>query len=309
MKNRIFGHPIANIVATFLMLGIIISCSGESEIQEEEAMKISDLFPSDMDGWSPSGEFETYDREGIFTYINGAGEIYRMYDFREVWVRHYKKEGLPKITVEIFDMGKPEDAYGVFLHASQGGDAGIGQGSEFNGGLLSFWQGRYYVTLLPEKLTDETQQAVLNAGNQIAKKIGAKGKKPELVLYMPVENKIANSLKYFHLHTSLNYHYYLASENILNLSENTDAALAAYDPDRIYLVLIEYPSPEDADDARSSFISEYIPEAGEEGIYEVQSNNWTAIEKSGAYLIVVFDAGSKQACLDLIKKVKESLTK
>ncbi len=308
MKNGIFKHSIVNIVAAFLIMGIIISCSGESEVQEDEAMKISDLFPSGIDGWSPSGEFETYDREGIFTYINGAGEVYRMYDFREVWVRHYKKEGAPEITVEIFDMGKPEDAYGVFLHASQGGDAGIGQCSEFNGGLLSFWQGRYYVTLLPEKLNDETKQAVLNAGNEIAKNIGDKGEEPELVSYMPKENRIANSLKYFHLHTSLNYHYYLASENILNLGENTDAALAIYDPERVYLVLIEYPSSGDADGARSRFISEYIPEAGEPGIYEVQSDDWTAIDKSNESLIVVFYADSKQACLDLIDKVKENLT-
>ncbi|MBD3218388.1 MAG: hypothetical protein GF310_08945 [candidate division Zixibacteria bacterium] len=309
MKNGIFGHPTVNIIVAFLILSIFISCSGENEIQKDEAMKISDLFPSEIDGWSPSGEFETYDREGIFTYINGAGEVYRMYDFREVWVRHYEKEGAPEITVEIFDMGKPEDAYGVFQHASQGGDAGIGRESEFNGGLLSFWQGCYYVTLLPEKLTDDTKQAVLNAGSEIAKKIGDKGEKPELVSYMPTENRIANSLKYFHLHTSLNYHYYLASENILNLNESTDAALAVYDPDRVYLVLIEYPSPEDAEDARSSFISAYIPEAAEEGIYEVQSDNWTAIDKSNDYLIVVFDADSKQACLDLIKNVKENLTK
>ena len=174
MKFKLLNIRMTNIIAVLLIISIIISCSGESEIQKDEAM-IKELFPDQIDGWQPNGEFETYDRDGIFTYIDGAGEVYRMYDFREVWVRHYEKDGAPKITVEIFDMGKPEDAYGVFQHASQGGSAGIGQDSEFNGGLLSFWQDRYYVTLMPEQLTDETEQAVRNAAQEISRRIGETG--------------------------------------------------------------------------------------------------------------------------------------
>ncbi|HEQ99913.1 MAG TPA: hypothetical protein ENO22_11305 [candidate division Zixibacteria bacterium] len=306
MKLRLTNIRIIKLVAALLIISIILSCSGESKIEKDEAM-IKELFPDEIDGWKPAGDFETYDREGIFTYIDGAGEVYRMYDFREVWVRHYEKEDAPSITVEIFDMGKSEDAYGVFQHASQGGDAGIGQDSEFNGGLLSFWQDRYYVTLLPQKLTEETEPAVLNAGQEISRRIGDTGRLPEIVSYMPEEHRIQSSLKFFHLHTSLNYHYYLASENILNLNENVNAALAVYEPDRAYLVLIAFPSAEEAKVARSSFISAYIPEAREEGFYEIQSDSWTAIERSGRYLVAVFDAGSKQRCLDLINDVKENL--
>jgi hypothetical protein len=301
---KIYG---ANLVFAVLVFSIFISCSDNSDTRAKEDMRISELFPDEIDGWMPSGDFETYDRDGIFTYIDGAGEVYRMYDFREVWVRQYRKNGAPQIIIEVFDMGKPEDAYGVYRHASRGGDAGIGQNSEFNGGLLSFWQGRFYITLLPEKLTDETRNAVLDAGKEIAGKIEDGGQAPKLVSYMPVENRIANSLKYFHLYTSLNYHYYLASENILDLSKDTDAALAVYEPDRTYLVLIEYPSPDKAAGARSSFISAYIPEAGEEGIYEIQSDSWTAIDRVDSYLVMVFDAVSKQACLDIINKVKNGL--
>ncbi|NIS15965.1 MAG: hypothetical protein GWN00_24360 [Aliifodinibius sp.] len=306
MKFRLSNIRIINIIAALSMISIIISCSGESEIQKDEVM-ITKLFPDQIGEWKPEGDFETYDREGIFTYINGAGEVYRMYDFSEVWVRHYEKEGASEITVEIFDMGKPQDAYGVFQHASQGGDAGIGQDSEFNGGLLSFWQDRYYVTLMPKQLTDETEQAVRNAAQEISRRIGETGQLPELVSYLPEENRVPNSLKFFHLHTSLNYHYYLASENILNLNENVDAALAIYEPDRAYLALIAYPSPEDAEEARASFISAYIPEAGDDGIYEIQPGKWTAIEEFGRYLIAVFDADSNQRCSDLINAAKENL--
>ena len=306
MKFRLSNIRIINIIAALLIISIIISCSGESEIQKDEVM-ITRLFPDQIGEWKPAGDFEIYDREGIFTYIDGAGEVYRMYDFREVWVRHYEKEAASEITVEIFDMGKPGDAYGVFQHASQGGSAGIGQDSEFNGGLLSFWQDRYYVTLMPEKLSEETEQAVRNAAQEISQRIGETGQVPKIVSYLPKENRVQNSLKFFHLHTSLNYHYYLASENILNLNKNVEAALAIYEPERAYLALFAYPSSEDAEGARSSFISAYIPEAGEEGIYEIQTDKWTAIEKSGNYLIAVFDAASKQRCQSLINAVKENL--
>ena len=61
----------------------------------------------------------TYDREAIFDYINGAGEVYRSYAFRDVLVARYARDSGDEVTVELFDMGLTEDAYGVFSYARE----------------------------------------------------------------------------------------------------------------------------------------------------------------------------------------------
>ena len=79
---------------------------------------------------------QTFDAETIFGYIDGAGEVYRSYNMKFLVSRRFHKDGKPDIVVDLFDMGSPEDAFGVFTHDLDGEDAGIGQGSNYKAGLL-----------------------------------------------------------------------------------------------------------------------------------------------------------------------------
>jgi len=54
----------------------------------------------------------------------------------------YGKGGEPQITVELFDMGTPDDAYGVFSYGREQEETGIGGGYELRSSVLSFWQNR-----------------------------------------------------------------------------------------------------------------------------------------------------------------------
>jgi len=105
----------------------------------------------------------------------------------------------------------------------------------------------------------------------------------------------------------LNYHYYLSDENILNLDKNTEAVLARYSPDDTYFVCIAYPSGELASKGYRSFKSLYIPEAGDEGVYEINPNKWTAIKQKGRYLLIVFDAVGRDSALAMIESVDNRL--
>lgn len=76
--------------------------------------------PDEVLGWKWDGKEEVYDRETIFDYINGMGEIYRAYNFLQVFVRRYEKLNRTTITVDLFDMGSPEDAFGVWTFERDG---------------------------------------------------------------------------------------------------------------------------------------------------------------------------------------------
>ncbi len=289
--------PAIAVVLLLVTLIIISACSNREEKEDQPEMRseIEPLFPMELNGWTPTGEFNVYDYDGIYRYINGAGEVYRMYDYREVWVRKYIREGRPPITIEIFDMGKPEDAYGIFLHSTQTGNGEFGQGSAMIGGVLMFWQHRYFVSIYPEEMTPASQEAAESMARVISDNIGKTGNKPKIVDYLPEENQVENSLRYFHLHTSLNYHYYLSDTNFLMLDENTEAALARYHPGRTFMVCIEYQSENMARQALESFTESYIPDAGEDRTLEIETDRWTAIRQHGPFLMVIFDAESREA--------------
>ena len=103
------------------------------------------------------------------------GELYIAYNFNGVKVRRYEKSGQPPITAEVYDMGTSEDAFGVFSFERQDEEAGIGQGSEFGGGLLRFWKGKFFVSVFAEGQGKEAEAATLELGKVIAKSIDATG--------------------------------------------------------------------------------------------------------------------------------------
>ena len=102
-----------------------------------EDLELGNILPKEINGWK-TGEDRIYDRESIFKYLNGSGEVYRAFNFTKLFARHYIKEGQPKIIADLFDMATDKDAFGIFSHGYEGTEIGIGQGSNYMGGLLSF---------------------------------------------------------------------------------------------------------------------------------------------------------------------------
>ena len=100
----------------------LIACTGQDE--DEQMPPLIDLLPERFGAWTRSENTDVYDRETIFDYINGAGEVYRSYDFSEVLVDRYSSGQGSDVLVELFDMGSPDDAYGVFSYARESEEAG-----------------------------------------------------------------------------------------------------------------------------------------------------------------------------------------
>ncbi len=267
------------------------------------------ILTDDIEGWKATDSVEIYNWETIFDYMNGAGEVYRLYDYRKLAVKRYTHDKHPAITVELFDMGTPEDAYGIFSHSRTGDDVGVGMGSEYRGGLLCFFKGRFFACVYAEKQTDETRQAVFELARTIDKKITGESRLPDILQYLPEENMHKQSVRYFHKHTSLNCHYYLAEQNILNLSDKTEAVLARFTPDDVYLLFIRYDDHTRAQEAIDSFIAGYIPEAKESGLAQIEQNKWVKAILSKNYVIVVFDAATAEQAETLANSVIERINK
>lgn len=300
------GFATAVFLAT-ICTAILVTCS--STDKDEGEVNMRELVPEEIHGWIMQDEVEIYDRETIFDYIDGAGEIYLMYAFRKVAVFRLVGAAEPDISVEVFDMGSSGDAFGIFSHAREGEELGIGQGSEYRGGVLCFWKAHFFVCIVPQNETAETKKAVGDLARKIAGNIPLIGAKPELLDCLPEDGLVGNTVRYFHRHTSLNYHYFVASENILQLGEHTQAVLAQYEPEQGSLLCIRYQNQQQAKDALDTFVTSYVPEARETGIVQIDDGKWVAAEQSGNFVLVVFDASTKTAGENLMTAVQGKLSK
>ncbi len=299
------GNIAGAIAAVIICTIIIISCSGSGEKEEPSAM--DKLVPAEMLGWKAQPETEKYDRETIFDYINGAGEVYLSYGFQKVDVTRFSKADAPEISVEIFDMKTPEDAYGVFSHSRESEEEGIGGGYEFGGSLLCFWKGQYFACVRSDEDTPESKDAVFAMARSIDSSIASAGNKPDVVGFLPSSNLGKGSVRYFHSQASLNYHYFLSEENLLHLDTNTQAALGSYNPGNVNLLCVQYPNPDLARAAYDSFIDGFMPEGKETGAAKVENHRWVVAEVIDNCVVIVFDVKHEMAGRTLLKSCAENI--
>ena len=285
-----------------LLCGALSGCGGPGSNSDASAM----LLPDRIDDWVRQDPPTTYDRETIFDYIDGAGEVYRSYAFADVAVARYARPGGPEVTVEIFDMGNAADAYGVFSYAREQEEPGIGGGFERKGSVLCFWQDRYYVCVAAERVAaDDT--SLEDIARELSRTLPPTSERPTLLDALPVGERIPLSERFFHLHQTLNYHYYLARENVLELGTDTDAVLARYQPGRTYVVVVAYPGESQAASAAASFRRAMMPDAGEEATAATSTDTFTSAEQAGRYVVVVLDAVTATAADELKRATLERL--
>jgi len=77
-------------------------------------------FP-DVDGWTLSGDVAIYNADNLWEYIDGAAELFIEYDVQTCMTADLSA-GDVIVTIELYDMGSPLNAFGVFKreHPSPG---------------------------------------------------------------------------------------------------------------------------------------------------------------------------------------------
>jgi len=67
----------------------------------------------EIDGWKADGKVNIHRKNDLWKYINGAAEMFLMYDFQMLRFREFSKGGM-EMTVEIYDMATPLNAFGIY---------------------------------------------------------------------------------------------------------------------------------------------------------------------------------------------------
>jgi hypothetical protein len=229
-----------------------------ARLEAKVASSLPSLLPEVMK-WELSEEPEMYLPETLFEYINGAAEIYIVYDFEELIVAQFKKQNAPAfLTVEIYDMGKVKNAFGIYS-AERFPDShflSIGNGGYVEEGTLNFIVDRYYIKLLCFDCEDESEKILRNFSQEILKKVKNPKGLPSLLSSFPQKGLLEYSEKY-------------VLRNFLGYSFLHDGYVASFKVGELEFecFIIE---GEDVEDAQS-MLSQYLDKKKGADVYEISS--------------------------------------
>ncbi|MFH1335983.1 MAG: DUF6599 family protein, partial [Candidatus Zixiibacteriota bacterium] len=257
---------------------------------------------------------ETYNRRNIFDYMDGGAELYLAYDFQQVAVQKYLPTNQDSaeeksITVEIWQMNSPEDAYGVFSLDQEGEKVPIGQNGVYDAGYLRFRKNVYVVRIL--QMVASSKETIFRWGKEIDQKIQKESKLPLLVQQVPPDSLLSGSVCFFHQQIILNNLYPISDQDRLNLNTETDCVLAEFRvcDDHLKLLLIRYPDTTGAEVVEKNIKEPYIAKGGlaTDKIFMSHENGLLGMELSGNHLVLVFNGKDKQNVFWLLAKAVNSL--
>jgi hypothetical protein len=297
---------------TFFVIMVWIFTIAEIAKGEEKGKMNQEIsLSSEVGGWKWDEKEMRYNSKTLFEYIDGTAELYLAYGFQNLRVRRFEKSNQPPLIVELYEMASSEDAYGVFSFEHQDEAVGIGQGSEFGGGLLRFWKGKYFVSVYAEGEGAEVESGILKMGRAAANSIPTNGSEPKLVGYIPGKNLglVDKSVRYLKSHVLLNQRFFVAHQNILNLSRRTEAVLAQYlrDKKKTQLLLIRYPDSKEAGDVYQNFMKAYLPDAQGKDRSKTEDGKWTFARQRNEFVIIVFGAPKETDAEALLKAIEGKL--
>ena len=289
----------------------ILTIAGMVKGEEKGKMSQEISLPSEAGGWKWDGKELKYDSRTLFKYIDGAAELYLAYGFENLTVRRFEKSNQPPLIIELYDMGSSEGAYGVFSYEQQDEETGIGQGSEFGGGLLRFWKGNYFVSIYAEGEGAEVESGILKMGRAAADSISTQGPEPKLVGFIPGKDfgLVDKSIRFLKSHVLLNQRFFISHQNILNLNPKTEAILAQYlrDKQKTQLLFIRYPNLKEAGDAYQNFMKAYLSDAQGKDRLKTEDGKWTIAQQKNEFVIIVFGAPKEAEGEALLKATEKKL--
>ena len=247
--------------------------------RESEETNISPelLLPNDGEilDWVQSRPPSTYEGETLYRDRAEAPDLFYSYGFQrqaEVEYQTPRFGSKPLILLEIFDMGTPENAFGVYnFHIyPQGKFEWVGTKAILSGGYLRFSKGRYFIQIEGYEFATGIREAMLLLGKNIAARIKEPVSKPQILTLLP-SNKMSGSVKLFRSNWALRQIYSTLPVNVPQLSDTALGISARYrdNPDlknwmeAQIVFIIRFPDPAAAESAytvyRDSVMSAALP--------------------------------------------------
>lgn len=290
-------------VMMFLVL-VITGCSGGG------GNELQGLLPSpdDVPGITRMGRPQIYGGNKLFDYMNGGAELFYEYGFKQACVQRYQTPP-GEVTVEIYQMDLPANAYGIYTFDTPGEHPPIGQDATYERGLLTFWKERYFVRVFSEN--EDLKETLLILGRDIAQKIPQEGERPDILASLPPKGVVEDSLLYFRGQIALNNAYFLSHQDVLTLQAGTEGITFQYKPQAqpLRVIMVRYPTGPLAEEAFQSLRASDVLKEGtmkNEIFLGKSRRGYGGATVVGDLLIVVLDGAGPQAVTRAVRSLAQS---
>lgn len=156
------------------------------------------LFPESDDQLKIQGEVKLFTEETLYEHINGASDAFFAYGFQLCGTADYTPPLDPEqfIRLDIYDMGKPIQAFGMYMSEYYSGVKPIDLGVEgyLEMPMLNFWKGPYYVKISAS--SENLEPLMMKLGRSVDSKIRWSKESPQMLSLLPTKNQIAKSQRF-----------------------------------------------------------------------------------------------------------------
>ena len=155
------------------------------------------VFPKIAD-WEPSGEIQTFSPKTLYEYIDGAADLYLMYDFQTLKVAEYQNEKKGSVTVDVYFHKTPIQAFGIYSQERlpDANFIDVGAQGYIESNVLNFLTGPYYVKISSYNTGAEDREILLAFAKKVAKGLGENGSLPSILSCFPEEGEKKHSEKF-----------------------------------------------------------------------------------------------------------------
>ncbi len=196
MSKRITAFALA-ILFLFLAVSAAAGFRAAPPASASERV-LTDLLPQ-VEGWTMPEAPRKYSPGTLFEYIDGAAESYVGYDVVEVAVGDFQRTGgSATLTADIYDMGSPANAFGIYASERfpESAFQPFGVQGYIEEGSLNFLAGRYYVKLLAFETGEQTESVLRAFAADILARIGDPGGFPAVFQAFPPAGRAAHTERF-----------------------------------------------------------------------------------------------------------------
>ena len=227
----------------FLSALVLGGCTGSTPGGKSAPPSPAALLPpaSIVPGWTVAQPAQTFSHDTLYSLVDGQADSFFAYDFESAATERYQNASGVMLTVQIWQVATPADAFGLFTFNRAGAPATIGkEGDTDPGRRLAFWQNQYYVYLNASQSVPDDQ--LLSFAQNVVSKLPASGEPPALVNGLPASGLEPRSAIFFHAALSLQNELWLSDDNILGLGPTTNGVVARYTLQGapVHLLIVQY---------------------------------------------------------------------
>jgi hypothetical protein len=270
-----------------MALGAACGGGGAPPADEPPAPAVAaSVLPADgePEGWSRVTEPETYDAGNLWDYINGQAPFFIDYGFVRVDAAEYvHDEDSTSVLLEVYEMGRPQEAFGIFAAERTQDDRPleVGAGAYLGANVLGFWQGTRYVKLTSFEESPEIEALLIELAEAMSAQIPGRGEELETLRLFPAEGRIEASERFI-------------PKNFLGQPYLTDGYRVDYivDGEDLQLFVVE---SESADEAQTSFdrLQAFYLERGDGQLTVESAEGSPMLIVDGTTKVVVLQVGKR----------------